>query len=275
VRPTTVARMAAELDYVDHLARESARFAAALRDTAPDAAVPTCPDWNADDLLWHLTEVQWFWGTIVREKVTQTAQANALDAPSRPDDHAGLLALYEQASGDLGATLAATPPDMPAWTWADEQTAGFIRRRQAHEALIHRIDAEVTAGSRTDMDTALSRDGVDEILRVMYGGAPPWGKFTPDPASTIRVRATDTGDSWLLTLGHFKGTDPDDGNAIDEADLRVAETDPGSDAAAELTGSAADLNCWLWHRPTVGQVARTGDEKVLASFDAAIAPGIN
>lgn len=273
--PATVARMAAELDYLDYLARESARFAAALRDTGPDVAVPTCPDWNADDLLWHLAEVQWFWGTIVREKVTETALANALDAPSRPDDHAGLLAFYDQASGDLGATLAATPPDTVAWTWADEQTAGFIRRRQAHEALIHRIDAEVTAGARTEMDTALSRDGVDEVLRVMYGGAPPWGEFTPDPASTIRVRATDTGDSWLLTLGHFKGTDPDDGNAIDEADLRVAETDPGSDAAAELTGSAADLNCWLWHRPTVGQVARTGDEKVLATFDAAIAPGIN
>jgi hypothetical protein len=119
------------LDYLDHLARESARFAAALRDTSPEAAVPTCPDWTADDLLWHLAEVQWFWGTIVREKVTETTHANALDAPSRPDDHAGLLAFYEQASRDLGATLAATPPDTTAWTWADEQTAGFIRRRQA------------------------------------------------------------------------------------------------------------------------------------------------
>jgi hypothetical protein len=125
------------------------------------------------------------------------------------------------------------------------------------------------------MDTALSRDGVDEVLRVMYGGVPPWGEFTPDPASTVRVRATDTGDSWLLTLGRFTGTDPDDGNNVDEGDLRVAEADPGSTAAAELTGSAADLNCWLWHRPTVGQVARTGDEKVHATFDATIAPGIN
>jgi uncharacterized protein (TIGR03083 family) len=268
--------MAAALDYLDHLARESARFAEALRDAPPDVAVPTCPDWTADDLLWHLAEVQWFWGTIVRENVTETEDADKLDAPSRPDDHAGLLAFYEQASGDLGATLAATPPDTTAWTWADEQTAGFIRRRQAHEALIHRIDAEVTAGTRTDMDTALSRDGVDEVLRVMYGGAPPWGQFTPDPASTIRVRATDTGDSWLLTLGRFTGTDPDDGTVLDdEPDLRVAEADPGSPAAAELTGTAADLNCWLWHRPTVGQVARTGDEKVLATFDAAIAPGIN
>ena len=34
----------------------------------------------------------------------------------------------------------------------DDHTVGFIRRKQAHEALIHRIDAEVAAGNRTPMD---------------------------------------------------------------------------------------------------------------------------
>jgi hypothetical protein len=62
----------ADLDYLDHLARESARFVAVLRDTAPGARVPSCPDWDADDLLWHLAEVQWNWGTIVREHITET-----------------------------------------------------------------------------------------------------------------------------------------------------------------------------------------------------------
>jgi uncharacterized Actinobacterial protein TIGR03083 len=267
--------MAANLDFLDHLARESSRFAAALRDTAPDVRVPTCPDWNADDLLWHLAEVQWFWGTIVREKVTETERANGLDAPGRPDARAELLSFYDQASRDLTATLTATPPDTVAWTWSDDHTVDFIRRRQAHEALIHRLDAELTAGVRTAMDQALSSDGVDEILRVMYGGAPSWGEFTPDVASTVRVRASDTGEAWFLTLGRFVGTDPDDGNDVDESDLRVAATDPGGPAAAELTGTAADLDCWLWHRPAVGEVERTGDEQVLASFDTAIKPGIN
>jgi uncharacterized protein (TIGR03083 family) len=264
-----------DIDYLDHLERESARFAAAVRATTSDADVPTCPEWTADDLLWHLAEVQWNWGTIVRERITETAEANALEAPSRPDDRAGLLAFYDRVSADLGIALAAAPPETTVWTWADEQTAGFIRRRQAHEALIHRIDAELAAGEPTPMDPALSLDGVEEILRIMYGGAPPWGEFTPHPADTIRVRATDSGTTWLLTLGRFVGTNPDDGNAIDESDLRVAATDPGGPAAAELAGSAADLDLWLWHRPTVGEVERSGDEKVLAAFDAAIAPGIN
>jgi uncharacterized protein (TIGR03083 family) len=267
--------MPADLDFLDHLARESVRFAAALRGAPPDTRVPTCPDWDADDLIWHLAEVQWFWGTIAREKVTETERANELDHPDRPDNRAGLVTFYDQASRDLGKALASAPPETPAWTWSEDQSVGFIRRRQAHEALIHRIDAELTAGERTDMDPALSLDGVDEVLRVMYGGAPPWGQFTPANASTVRVRTTDTGDSWLLTLGQFVGIDPDDGSAVDEPDLRVAATDSGGPAAAELTGSAADLDCWLWHRPTVGEVERTGDSDVLASFTATIAPGIS
>jgi uncharacterized protein (TIGR03083 family) len=264
-----------DIDYVDHLVRDSARFAAALRDSPPDVAVPTCPDWTADDLLWHLAKVQWFWGTIVREKITETEASDALEHPSRPDDRDGLLAFYDQASRDLAESLAAAAPDTPAWTWSDEQTVGFIRRRQAHEALIHRVDAELVAGERTPLDQALSRDGVDEVLHVMYGGAPPWGVFTPAPDQTVRVRATDTGDSWLLTLGRFTGTDPDDGTDIDDGDLRVAATDPGGPAAAELAGSAADLDLWLWHRPTVGEVVQSGDATVLATLVASIAPGIN
>lgn len=266
--------MTAQLDYLDHLARESARFNEALREAAPDAPVPSCPDWTAADLLWHLAQVQWFWGTIVRDKVTETARANELEA-NRPADRDDVPGFYDRASRDLQEALAAAQPDTTAWTWSDEQTVGFIRRRQAHEALIHRVDAELTAGNRTPMDRQLSSDGVDEALRVMYGGVPPWGSFTPESAKTIRIRATDTGDSWLVTLGRFAGTDPDDDKTYDEPDIGVADTDPGSETAATLTGTAADLNCWLWHRDALGPVDRSGDEGVLAQFVTTIDPGIN
>jgi len=54
--------MQKDLDYLGHLASESARFADAIRLAPPAARVPSCPDWTADDLLWHLAEVQFFWG---------------------------------------------------------------------------------------------------------------------------------------------------------------------------------------------------------------------
>jgi hypothetical protein len=51
--------VAGSLDYVAHLARESARFADVLRAAPAPARVPTCPEWDAVDLLWHLARVQW------------------------------------------------------------------------------------------------------------------------------------------------------------------------------------------------------------------------
>ena len=267
-----------DLDYLAHLARDSARFVEVLRQTPPESRVPTCPDWDADDLLWHLAEVQRFWGTIVTRGLTAGADVKALDNGTRPVDRDDLLAFYDEASRGLHQILSTTPDDKPVWTWSDDHTVGFILRRQAHEALIHRLDAELTAGERRPMGPELSTDGVDEILRVMYGGAPSWGRFAPDPTQTLRIRTTDTGLSWLLTLGQLTGTD-DHGTTHDEPDLRVAESDAGGSdtgatAAATVSGTAADLDCWLWHRPPTGEIERIGDPQVLQHFDQIIAQGI-
>jgi uncharacterized protein (TIGR03083 family) len=264
-----------DLDYLDHLARESARFASALEQAPSGARVPTCPDWTTDDLLWHLAEVQWFWGTIVRDGVDADAAEEM--KPPRPANRPGLEEFYQSASRELALALASTPPETLAWTWAEDKTVGFIRRRQAHEALIHRIDAELTAGDRTGMDPGLSADGVDEALRIMYGGdLPDWGTFDADEARTLRIRATDTGDSWFVTLGHFSGTDPIWQRSYDrQPGIHVAAEDDGGAAAATISGTAADLDCWLWGRPTVGSFNRSGDSAVHSGFDALIAEGIN
>jgi uncharacterized protein (TIGR03083 family) len=265
--------MRADLDYLHHLAADSARFEAAISAAAPDAPVVSCPDWTVDDLLWHLGEVQWFWGTVVARGLTGE-QVGEL-AQDRPGDRAGLLAFYQQASRDLGEALAAAAPETPAWTWADDQSVGFIRRRQAHEALIHRIDAELAAGQRTAMDPRLSADGVDEALRIMYGGVPAWGSFTPQQGHDVRIRVTDTADSWLVTLGQFTGTSPASNTSYDQPTLEVAAADPGGSAAAEIGGAAADLDCWLWNRPAAGPVDCSGDEAVLGKLRTILAAGID
>ena len=106
--------MRTDLDYVAHLARESDRFGEAIRAARPDEPVPSCPDWTADDLLWHLGEVQWFWAAIVRENITGP-RAEELK-PGRPADRAGLQAFYQGASRDLAEVLAASAPGTAAWT---------------------------------------------------------------------------------------------------------------------------------------------------------------
>jgi uncharacterized protein (TIGR03083 family) len=261
------------LNYLEHLRSESGRFVAALSGADPGARVPSCPDWDADDLLWHLARVQGSWGTIVRERLVTHEQV-AARAWARPPTHHELVDQFLAHSAALVDALATTPDDLQVWTWApDAQRVGFVRRRQAHEALIHRVDAELTAGSRTPLDPALADDGVDEVLRVMYGGEPAWGTFTADPRATVRAIATDSGSTWFLTIGRFFGTSPD-GEEVDDRDLRVAATDPGTTSDAEVRGTAADLDCWLWRRPPLGAVELSGDPVVLAAFEATIGPGI-
>jgi hypothetical protein len=80
--------------------------------------------------------------------------------------------------------------------------------------------------------------------------------------------------SWLATLGRVTGTHPDSGKVYDKPALVIANADLGGPAAAELSANAADLDCWLWRRPTEQPVDRSGDTEVLTRFEQVIAAGI-
>src|SRR3954469_12324324 len=248
------------IDYLDHVRRESARFVDALRDGDPSARVPSCPDWDADDLLWHLGTVQRFWGTIVADRL-QSPQG--VEDPTRPGSHDVLVEFFEESSARLHEALAAADPEEPVWMWADDKTVGYIRRRQAHEALIHRLDAELTHTKVTPLDPELAADGVLEVLDMMFGGCPPWGSFAPSPTH-VSVRTTDTGLEVLAVLGRFTGTDPDDGKTYDDEELSVRAADPSADPAAVIRGTADDLDAWLWHRRDSAPIQVDGDPIVRA-----------
>lgn len=262
----------AALDFTSFIRSESARFAEALAGVDPSARVPSCPDWDAGDLLWHLTEVQLFWAVIVRDRLSDPKAAD--DAkPARADTYAGLLDGFADATTQLLDALT-VPDDTTVWTWFDDdQSAGFVRRRQAHEALIHRLDAELTAGQVTGFDTALASDGVDEAMRVMFGGVPAWASFTAT-GGTGRIVASDTGAEWDFTLGTASGTDPRSGDAYtDEPCLSLL--DDLADPQFTVTGTARDLDAWLWNRPPLGELQVSGDEAGYGRLRTVIATGIN
>lgn len=264
--------MAADLDFQMFVRTEAARFGEVLAATDPSARVPSCPDWDAADLLWHLTEVQLFWAVIVRDRLDDPRASEAAKPP-RPENYPGLLDGFTRATGALLDALDAAADDVPVWTWfAEDQSAGFVRRRQAHEALIHRLDAELTAGTVTDLDPALASDGADEALRVMYGGYPGWGEFTRSGALG-RISASDTGALWSVELGSFSGVDPDSGKAYDAlAAFEVLDRDVKP--AFTVTGTARDLDAWLWNRPTLAYLEIAGDRAAFERFHAVIVDGL-
>lgn len=256
--------------YLDHLRTESARFREVLAGCDPAARVPACPDWDAAELLWHLAGVNAFWAEVVRTRPATVADDYEKHLP-RPETYDGLLAAFDEHSADLQALLAEADPADEAWHWSSDHTVGASIRRQAHEALIHRLDAEEAAGDLTPLDPALAADGVLEALTVMYGGCPPWGTITPSD-QIVDVRLTDTGDVLHVALARFTGTDPD-GTTYDEPD--IALVDDGS-ALATVSGTAADLDTWLWHRG-VGRVQVTleGDQAALDELRGVLSQPIN
>ncbi|MCD4535057.1 maleylpyruvate isomerase family mycothiol-dependent enzyme [Nocardioides sp. cx-169] len=248
-------------EYLEHLRRDSARFRDVLATCDPAARVPACPEWDAADLLWHLAGVQRFWAGRIRSRPAAPAEADFAE-PERPDSYGELLAYFDEQSAALLAQLEVAEPAEAAWSWAQERTVGFTFRRQAQEALIHRLDAEQTAGCVTDLDPRLSADGVAELMEVMYGGAaPPWGRTELGDA-LVRIDMTDVARSLYVRPGMFYGTDPESGKVHDGPHLALDE--PG-DADATVRGRASDLDAWLWRRRDDAGIEVSGDR---TAYDA-------
>ena len=260
--------------YLDHLRHESALFRAAAATADPTARVPACPDWSAVDLVWHLAEVQAHWAEAVTHRPARPDEGSG---PSRPDGFADVLAVFDEAHARLVTALEEADPSDEAWNWSPDHTVGFILRRQAHEALIHRVDAEQAAGTSSPVDATLAADGVLEVLDVMLGGMPSWGSWEPLP-HLLRVDCTDTGDQFWVRLGIFSGTDLDSGTTYtDEEDLHVvpAPEDPDTEPDVVVDGPAAALDLWLWDRGGDEELSVAGDREVYERFRAIAGTPIN
>jgi uncharacterized protein (TIGR03083 family) len=227
--------------YLTVLHAENGRFAAAAqaarRRHGWRARVPGCPEWDLADLVWHLGEVQHFWGWIVRTRATAP---DGYPEPARPDDESLLDWAAEQSRGLQDALERAEPTD-PVWTWAPQQDVALVLRRQAQEATVHRVDAEQVLGEVTGIPAAVGLDGLEEWLELMVPAAFPGG--APAGAAPVVFAATDAG--------------------ADAATEGPAERVlfPGSDRqpAATLRGPAGDLLLVAWRRLPLDRVAVDGD----------------
>lgn len=262
------------IDFVEYAAAESERFQRAVVAIATaggdevfsSVSVPSCPDWTAADLTWHLAEVQYFWASIVEGNL---ANYSAVQELSRPADDQ-LLSLAAEQADRLITHLSSHGAGEPCWSWHDDgHSVGWVRRRQAHEALIHRIDAELTLdtlvpGSRTAVDEILATDGIDEMLRVILGASSPpdWATFNAD-GTTVRIEVP--GRSWSVALGRYTGTD-EAGTPHDDPALLL--TEPTAEPSATITGPASEIDLWLWRRGPLADGAVEGDMAVVERLQA-------
>lgn len=227
------------------ITHHSAGFAEAARGNL-DARVEHCPDWSVADLVRHLTEVHWFWGTIVGE---------LLDAPPdksrRPADapDSELVDAFVLGAGRLTQALANADQAAHCWTWAGwQQDVAFVTRHQVQEAAVHHWDAAHAAGSAVAIEPAVAADSIDEFLHFSVASDDdPDEPTTPPFHGTLAFRASDTGDAWTLMDGTRPGT---------------ARVDPGVTADAPVVeATASDLLLWLYGRVEL-DTAGVSDELV-------------
>ncbi|WP_157975761.1 maleylpyruvate isomerase N-terminal domain-containing protein [Brachybacterium sp. YJGR34] len=268
--------------------QEADRFAAALVAADPEQRVPTCPDWNAADLLWHLTEVHEFWSAVLATGATTDEEVQPLEegvAP-RPKDPDALPERRAAATAALLEQLAARADEEPAWFWyAAERTVGAVRRMQTHEATIHRVDAELTAGHPvTPIDAEVAAAGLQHVLRVMWPASIEW---IPDwatlrPVAAVEVRPQGGGDR-LLGISRWSGTRPRDGKEFDAPVGRLVEDPAEAEGLprATVSGSALALDLWAWGREAAldhlggrsEKVAIHGDPAAIDQLSALVAEG--
>lgn len=242
--------------YLDHIRSDSALVTAAARQgLEPD--VPCCEGWTARDLVGHLGEVQRHKELIVRQRLDEPPE-EAIEIPE-----SGLVDWFEEGAAMLVATLSATDPSTPVWTWDDtNNTVGFWYRRMAQEALIHRVDAEQAHGEVSPIDEDLAADGVDELITVMMTSIPPWGSFT---GAGKHICLSVPGRSWSLEEGSFSGTSPASGNTYADL-LTFGVVEPHADIDTSISGSAAAMDLWLWGRGALDDLTVDGDPKLAATL---------
>src|SRR5688500_3438636 len=217
------------LDHLDAIRRDSDRFYATADGADPTAAVPSCPDWNVADLVWHLGEVHWFWATDVELQASNPDDIEK-DKPDRPEEYPELVAFGRRQADRLIEVLEAHDDATKVWTWAlqeQDHTVGFIRRHQVQEAAVHRWDMQHAAtGAADPIEPHIASDSIDEVLAITL----PWGARPDKPLpGTVHVHCTDVDGEWFI-----------------HPDGRVERTHAKGDAA--LRGTASDLLLAIYGR---------------------------
>jgi mycothiol maleylpyruvate isomerase-like protein len=139
------------------------------------------------------------------------------------------------AAADLAGMLRQTGPTAQMWCPVPGGGSAFFARRFAHETAIHRADAALALGIDYVLPNFVAADGVEEWLELgcmpFHLEVHPWMRELLGPGRTIGLRATDTGDAWLLDFT---------GDAI--AWRRGAELPV---TAVEIGGDAAMVDFWM------------------------------
>jgi len=238
-----LSRAVPAIDPVVALRREGGALAHASA-LGPERHVRIYPRWTVSDLVAHTGSVHRWAERMVR----LGARQEIARVPQHERDPARLIGWFRDGVTRLAETLERTDPDQPVWTMAADKSAGFWRRRMAHETAVHRWDVEEAVGVIAAIDPRLAITGIPETLEIhvirALAAAPVGGR-----GERIRIRSTDTPGEWTIRLGSDS----------------VAWASTVDDVDATLSGSASAVWLAIMGRTDQG-VELAGDRRAIRTF---------
>jgi len=232
---------------LDAISTEGDRFWDAI-EAARDlnSQVPSCPDWDINDLAWHVLGVHAGWTELVEHPTDDPTKAFEAEAASGDPafDKTELVELGRGTMLRMVRTFGAADQSQPTWTWAAQQDVAFITRHQVQEAAVHRWDAQTAAGVAVDpIAPEVAADAIDEFLTLS--------------------RPALTGNATIPGSVHLHCTDVD-GEWFVHPDGHVEPIHAKGDVA--LRGSASDLLLALYGRLPLDELDVIGDRTVADGF---------
>jgi uncharacterized protein (TIGR03083 family) len=230
------------MDDLEVIRREGDVFYTTAATADPELGVPSCPGWLIADLVWHLGEVQWFWGSIIEQRIPSVDSLDSLERPTRPDHYPDLVEWGRSMLERLLQILETTDDATTVWTWAPQQNVGFIRRHQVQETAVHRWDMQdaATSDPPTPIDPEAASDSIDEFLTYSL----PMGLSKVERLEgSVHLHCTDTEGEWFV-----------------HQDKRVERLH--EKAAVAMRGTASDLLLTLYARVDLDQIEVIGDESI-------------
>ncbi|MFO7192734.1 maleylpyruvate isomerase N-terminal domain-containing protein [Thermocrispum sp.] len=214
----------------------------------PDARVPAVPGLTLAETVRHVGSVYRMVVAWLRtgERPTEWQREPARGEPVQQ--------YLRESYAELAEELARRDPHEPAGTWwPEDTTAGFWRRRMAHETTVHRTDVESAAEKDvTEVAEDVAVDGIDEVLTLWYGHRLGVLGVSGTRAGTVGISVGDR--HWMTRAGPSA-----------TAAWR-ADADEVAGADARVTGTAMRLYLWLWGRVPTGAVTTEGDEDAVAQL---------
>ncbi len=241
--------------YLELLAADGERLAAVAEDHL-ELPVPTCPGWDAAEVVRHT-------GSVYRHKIACIQLGRNPDEGEwqlSPPEGRDLVSWYRDALASLLELLGGRDPASPAYTWyPPEQDVAFWQRRMAQEAAVHRVDAESASGQVTAVEADLAVDGIDEVLDLFLRfdfdsndvAAEPDLDITRHAGRSALVRTG--GHAWHVVV------------ASGEPEQIVLSRE-AAPAQVTVSGEPSELLLWLWGRRPDAAVTVSGDAAAAAAL---------